>query len=324
MDVESILNSIATERDSLMADADDAVERLESLVTSRQTWVEFNPLDNVDLSKIPSLTTADLPTLDKTPLDFDMAEFDPNIYKGKAYQSDFFDSVQPQLLEMIETGGIGISADVQQAIFDQQKQRDLQAADDALVLARSSHAKRGFPMPTDMMMVAEQQVVQRFQEVKDNRSREITVLIADRAQQNFQQAVQQGIAVERAQMEFSLGLARLFTEVNNALLTRFKVEQDARVSEFEGQLKGVLATIQVGETNAKLDLAYQEQVLEKWRIESSLAVEKTKALIQEAEHATKIKLQASVNLAEFYRTLVHGSQSMLNGVVSQEYTDATQ
>jgi len=317
---ESIINQAAAYLSDIKNEALAAADRLESLASlPYQIWIDFPNTAAVELSKTAPVTGVnDLPELQKVEMDFSMVKnFDPNLYKQATYVSPFFTFLEPKLEDFIKNGGPGISDEVQQALFDNMRERDLQTVSDALDMVRANYGKTGFPLPTTMLRAQENEIVKRYQDDKANRNREVTALIAERAQDTMKAAVSSGIRMEEVQSQFSLGYARLFMDVSTQLIRQYQLMQDAYVAEFDGQLKTILAKVQVGEINSKLEYAYQEQVLEQWRIQTTAAIEKTKANIQQAEQSTEVKLRAAMGLSEFYKSMVAGIAGQANAIAIQ-------
>lgn len=315
---ESIITQAAAYLSDIKNEALEAAQQLDAMVSS-STWVSFPSVAAVALGKVEGLPDADsLPELSKVAMDFSMVNnFDPNAFKQATYVSPFFAFLEPKLRSFIDEGGPGISDDVQQALFDNMRERDLQNVADALDMVRRNYGKTGFPLPTSMLRAQENEVVKRYQEDRANRNREVTALIAERAQDTMKAAVSAGVRMEEVQSQFSLQFAKLFIDVTSQLVQRYRLEQDAEIAEFEGQVKALMARVQIGEINANLDYAYQEQLLKKWDIEVQSALERTRSYIQQAAQNTQIKLQAAIGLTEFYKSMVAGIAGQANAIAVQ-------
>lgn len=317
---ESIINQAAAYLSDIKNEALEAADKLESIASlPYQIWIDFPSTKTIELTKASPVTgSEDLPSLSKVEMDLSMVgNFDPNNFKQATYISPFFAFLEPKLEDFIENGGPGISEAVQQALFDNMRERDLQLVADALDMVRSNYGKTGFPLPTSMLRAQENEVVKKYQDDRSNRNREVTALIAERAQDTMKAAVSSGIRMEEVQSRFSLGFARLFMDVSSQLIQQYRLMQDAEIAEFEGQIKAILAKTQIAEINSRLEYAYQEQLLKQWEIETSAAIEKTKANIQQAAQATEVKLRAATGLSEFYKSMVAGIAGQANGIAIQ-------
>lgn len=317
---ETIINQAAAYLSDITSEALDAANRLESIASlPYQIWIDFANTAAVSLDKVAPVTgVEDLPEIKKVEMDLSMVKnFDPNSFKQATYVSPFFTFLEPKLEDFISNGGPGISSSVQQALFDNMRERDLQLVDDALAMVRKNYGKKGFPTPTSMLRAQENEVIKKYQDDKSNRNREVTALIAERAQDTMKAAVSSGIRMEEVQSQFSLGFARLFMDVSAQLIQQYRLMQDTYIAEFDGQLKTIMAKVQVGETNARLEYAFQEQLLKQWEIQTTTAIEKTKASIQQAAQATEVKLRAAMGLSEFYKSMVAGIAGQANGIAIQ-------
>lgn len=319
---EEILASAEAYIADITSDASSAVERLESIASLPfQTWVGFNALESVDIERVGAVVSEDeYPVLEKTSFDTSLGEFDPNAYKSNVYDSTFFEFLEPFLIEQIEDGGPGISAAVQTALWEDQRERDLQLLADSLDKVRSAYGRTGFPLPTQMLSGQENELIKKYQDDYSNRNREITKLIAERASDFVKTAISTGTTMEKTRMDFALGFARVYTEITSSIIQQYKAIQDANIAEFRGNIDVILAKLQVGKLNADLELTYQTQVLKKWEIEATVATERTRSLIQEAEQATSVKLEAAKTLATYYAALAASAASQLTGVAMTSTT----
>ncbi len=318
----SILSNAEALIQSVNADAAEAALRLESIAFNPfLRAIEFESDETISLSKAPSLVTDnDFPTLEKVPFDVSIGEFDPNAYKANVYESEFFTFLEPYLTQQITTGGPGISTEVQNALFNDQRENDLQTLADSLDSVRSNYGRTGFPLPTQVMRGQENEIIKKYDDIKANRSREITALLAERTSDFVKHAITTGSGMEETRMRFALGFSGLFNEITNSSINKFKAEQEARTTEFKGQIDLILSKLQIGKLNADLDLSFQTQLLKQWEIESTQAINKTVVLIKQAEQQTATQLEAAKSLATYYSALVASTASQLTGVASDSTT----
>jgi len=313
IDPQTILSASQAYADDMKGDLSSALDRLSSVATY-QTWVGFAPRTNFDLTPVDSIPAGKLPALERAVFSGDLSDPAPHIetYKTHVFVAPFLDQMQTMLMEWVETGGVGISDAVQDALFNSMRERDLQVMNDALDAARSTDAKRGFRYATHRRRTSE--VIINYQQTYENRNREITALLADLAQKNVHQAIASNVNIEQLHANFALGLSQIFFQLRNHLIERFRIEQEARIAEFEAKLKVILAGYNLDETNAKLDIAYQEQLMKKWEIDMVQSTERTKALIQQAEQSTQVKLEAIKGLVAGISAQVSAALLQSNGV----------
>lgn len=312
MDAESLSNDIYEKVNELRSDVSDAMARLESIVgMSYMSWFNFSSSPAFEPQRVNPLSAADFPTMEKlsipagADLTIDMMEG----YKSKVWRSAELEKLETMMLQYIETGGTGISEAVQEAIFNQGRERDLQTLRDAMDLAGARTGARGFRYPTSMTKALQKEALAKHQDNKADLNREIVRLMADLAQKNTQFAAGQTREIERDYMDFSKAFIGVILDIKRGILENFRIGQEARVAEFEGTLKGVLANLTVQEKNAGLEQTYQEQLRVKWQIESASLLEKGKAQIAQAEHANGLRLSATENLAAAYIGLMQNMQA---------------
>lgn len=313
-DIKSVGTSVKAYLEEVQQDADKAVERLESFTNKNLTWVDFPYQEGFDPGVVEQIDPSTFAKLGKASMNLDLSLFDPDRYKSHTYVSEFFDFLEPKLTEFINTGGTGIDDAVQDAIFENHRERKRRTRDDELLAATANVAKRGFPLPTDMVQAARAVVYTRFADEDYNTSRELTALIAERAQQNVQHAIDAGIRMESIQSEFTRFFHQAYTEYARQILEKYKVEQDVFIQQFRGDIDLINTRMKGDEINASLSQTHITQQMEQRRVESQQAIEKTKALIAQAEEAYRLQLQASESLTEFYRTTVVGVASQVNTI----------
>jgi hypothetical protein len=261
-------------------------------------------------------------------------------------------SLVVKLTNDIENGGTGISKEVQDAIFNEMYERDNQTTLDSLTKADRATARLGFPLMSDMTMTARDTVLARQEDLQNQRSRQITVLIAERAQQNVQfsenaliqlagldqqtffqtmnsfvqigdqtrqrlfQAIAAGNDMEQTKVDYALGYARVFSDLTNALLDKYRYEQAARIAEFDGQMKAILTQADIAKTNGLLQQADNELLTKQWQVDMQATTDRTISLMRQSEDATKIRLSAAQSLANFHSSLVEASLTQINAIVS--------
>lgn len=313
VDPQTILSASQSYADDLKSDLSSAMSSLQSM-SSYQTWVDFAPRNPFTPHEVDQIDPSNLPTLERSIFSGDLGDPIPDIetYKTHVFIAPYLDQMQATLMDWIETGGVGISDDVQDALFNNMRERDLQAMSDALDAARSTDAKRGFRFATHRRKTGE--VIVNYQQTRENRNREITALLADLAQKNVHQAIASNISIEQLHSHFSLGLSQLYFQLRNHLIEKFRIESEARISEFEAKMKVIMAGYNLQETNARLEIAYQEQLLKSWEVDMAQSTERTKALIQQAEQATQVKLEAMKGLVAGLSAQISSALLQTNGI----------
>ncbi len=315
-DPQSILDQVQNQTGTILSEALAAFDKLADY--SQSIWYDFPNITSVDLAEIPPLVdVSDLPALEKVEIDLSMvSDFDPGLYKQATYISSFFTFLEPQLIDFIENGGPGISQSVQDAIFQQTRERDLQALNDSLDVARVNYGRRGFPMPTSMMRAQENELIKTYQNNLNTSNRDITALIANRAQDTMKAAVNSGIRMEDVQAQFSLGYAKLLIDVSNQLINQYRMIQDANLAEFRGQIESILAQVQVSESNATIELKKNDQLMELWKTQLTTSTDRTRVSIAEADGENDRRLEALKSTAQTYAATLTAIYNQVNAFTS--------
>lgn len=314
IDPQTILNDSQAYVDDLKSELTDAVAKLESFATDRMTWVDFPERTAFDPERPERIDADHLPTI--TPLVFGGEFGDPasdlEKYKGHVFIAPLLDTMQTTLMGWVESGGVGISQAVQDALFNNMRERDLQALNDGLQAVAATDAKKGFAYPTHRRRTSE--VIVNYQQTAENRNREITALMADLAQKNVQQAIASNISIEELHSSFSLGLSGVFVQIKNRIIEKFRIEADVRIAEFDARIKAILAGYSVAEVNARLDISYQELLAKKWEVEMSEGGTRTRALIQQATDQTHLRIQAAINYMQGISTAIGAALMQSSGI----------
>ena len=322
IDPQTILNDSQEYVDALKSELTDAVDALESFATDRMTWVDFPSRTVFEPEKPARLTGDDLPDL--TPLVFGAEFGDPaaelNIYKGHVFIAPFLNTMQTTLMGWVESGGVGISQAVQDALIGNMRERDLQALNDGLQAVAATDAKKGFAYSTHRRRTTE--VIVNYQQTQENRNREITVMMAELAQKNVQAAIAANINIEQLHSSFSLGLSGIFVQIKNRIIEKFRIEADVRIAEFDAKIKAILAGYNVAEVNGRLDISYQELLSRKWEVEMREGSNRTGALIQQAMNQTQLRLSAMATLLGGLSSQISAALMQTTGItaIEQKYS----
>lgn len=285
---------------SLRDEASGALDEIEQFASG---WnideVLFGLTPTFSPADIPSINADDMPELEKPNMPANLA-LEPQVierYKTHVWEDAHLDALQETLLGYIESGGVGIDADLQTAIFEADKDRQDQTLRDSLDMAGARTGAKGFRYPTSMTKAVQSEILQKYQFDMRERSREITRLIAELAQKNVQFAIEANIKVESLHSDFAIQYAGLFQNITAALVDKYRAEVSAFIAEYDAKTKMVLAQVDISKASAEVELGEQTLLLKKWDTEVRNATERTKALIEQQGSNTKIQLGAAESLA---------------------------
>jgi len=310
-DAQTLINSIDSSLQELQSEAEDALEKLEDFATGSLTWVSFGSTPVFSPAEIPGVDQSDIPDLAKPTLPSNLA-LEPSVlerYNTHVWSAAALDIMQTKLMEFIQNGGTGIDLEVQDALFDADKERQDQVLRDAMDKAGARSSARGFRYPSSMTKAMQSEILQKWQFDMRERSREVVRLMAELAQKNVQFAIDEEIKIETLHSDFAIRYAGLFQNITSALVDKFRAETSAYIAEYEAATRYVLARVDVAKANGQLKLGEQELLLKKWETEVVNSTNRTKAAIAQAEQQTQIRLEAAKQLAVSYVGLANSKQA---------------
>jgi hypothetical protein len=308
IDPQTILNESREFVLELQGQVEDAINELETFIMGRITWVDFLPMPGfqptpaeiIPLGSLPILTPAIfgaefgdplsemnrfyghnfiapmLDTMQKALAEWMVAEgveiTDPteemNRFYGHNFIAPMLDTMQNTLIGWITSGGVGISDDVQNALWENNRQRRLQSLRDVNDVIHSKDAARGFAAfsggPTGR---DEYNQLVEYQRNDENLNHEITFKMAELAQQNTQFAVTQNVAIENLQSVFSQSMAGIFLNMKNVIIKKAELVQQNK--QFAATQNVAIENLQsvFSQSMAGIFLNMKRLIIEKFKIE---------------------------------------------------------
>jgi hypothetical protein len=303
----------------------DVVDQLTNFVNGRISYVTYPTAPVFTPTAYAPIPLGQLPAL--TPAVFGAEFGDPlseiDRFYGHNFIAPLLDSVQQTLLGWITSGGVGISTDVQNALWNNNRARRQQSLQDAVDALHSKDANRGFAYFSGDY--EENSLLIEYMQQDENLNYQITAKMAELAQQNVQFAVSQQVSIESLQASFSQGMAGVYLNLKRLIIEKFKIECDERIEEFKAQLEAIVAGYSLSETNGKLAISYQELLEKQWQVLMEQGTDRTKSLIQQSEEATRVQLQATETLVRTYSSMIQAALLQTNGIsLSSATSSATQ
>jgi hypothetical protein len=235
-------------------------------------------------------------------------------FKSPTYVSSFFKFLEPKLIEFITEESTGISEEVQDALFENMREHDLQVLNDSLDALNREQASRGFPLVSSMLLAARNDLIKKYTDIRFNRNREITALIAERAQQNVMHAIDAGNTMEQIQSQFSLGFARLWVDFSNMYVSRFRAEMDAAIAEFEADLKVQVTDSELSKFNKEILMRHENNELESWKADVAENINRLQLQAQDTIKRYDLALQSASEVLRYYEAAVAGYAGQINAV----------
>jgi hypothetical protein len=292
------------------------------------SWYDFVTTPAPDLPKIspinlkdyPRITLEDLPQLQQASLG--------TASTSQIDKTDFM-ALQAKVMALVDSLGQDMAPEVQDAIIKQGTEREKQLLLDALDLARANTGAVGCRRPNSMTAAAEQEINLNYFWKKSDQSREIIKVMADIAQKNLAMSINAGVAVNQSLAEISIKNLTYLLEAQKLIYDKFKVETEAYVSTFTGQLNALVVELEAqiksetlqldAEKTAKvLQANINELLLKKYQVGSNVIIEKGKAQITQAEEANKLKMEALKQIATSYGELMKSLSAQAVSIVTKK------
>lgn len=206
-------------------------------------------------------------------------------YSEEYYQSDLLTSIQESLRERITTGGTGLNPDVEQALWDRERNREDQAALKAKDEIRSEFANRGFPLPPGVAYQKALEVSVGTQNKIISLGRDIAIKQAELEQENVKHALSETVRLEgvlvnnwndimqrkfevaRYTQEVAINIFNAQLGLYNAQLSAYNIEAQvyntiiqgelAKVEAYKAQIDAQALINQINKTSVDI---YSEQI----------------------------------------------------------------
>lgn len=155
---------------------------------------------------------------------------------SRVWDAPSLDAAEAMLFNDIQTGGIGVSADVEDAIWSRGAERDLAALDDALQSAAATFGKMGFPVPPDRLRAQQADLASKYLFTRADKSRDVMVASAELAQKNRQFAITAITEIERLHLQAVTTFADRMLQVAKASVEAGIHYMNAHIAKYNAQL----------------------------------------------------------------------------------------
>lgn len=304
---------------------------------------------------LPTPPSINLPSFSAiTPNDDLLAPTTQFQYAEAAYESTLLDPLKAKLLYDLQNGGYGIETADEIALFNREREREIEAALTRIEEAGRSMASRGFPLPPGELSIHVDRAWQDMQNKVSGVSRDIALKRADMFVENRKFTLEQIKGVEQvligfhsAVQERALNVAKATVEMSiaifDALVKRYVARLDGYKTAamvFEAQTRAELAKAEIYRTEieaAGLSVQMQRQLVERYiaqirGVELSVSIYRTQmeaAAIHAGIERTKLDAfraqveaytaQVGAKVAEFglFRAQIEGEKAKVDVFDSQ-------
>ena len=230
-----------------------------------------NPIDmatiltNIDsyIAKIASVTA---PTFPDTP--------SIKMTDHEMWSSTLATSMKSNIQSYITSMGIP-DVTYQNAIFNEEYNRNLQTLNDMFDLADAKVGARGFSYSNDFGNGLKIDAQQKYQFDKTQVSRSISKTIVEWARQNYQFAIEKGLSYENMQMDFTYKYCTAFVSIYKDLVTSI-------LESYKAQVEVIVAPVDALIKELNAILMYTSDTIEVDRLNTTLKQSRAGIQINEA------------------------------------------
>ena len=271
----------------------------------------------IDLGELPTIAEVLDAVRDITPGTFPDAPKTDDItkYKRHVWETSQLDSIEATLMAYITSMGMPSQA-FQDSVFDENRERRLRVLNDELDLIAAKTSARGFKYANGQTNAAILSLLEKDQFDQENLNREITKQITEWAKDNLHFAIQQGVAVETAHMDFAYKYSSIYREIYqtqlNGVLEKFRVEVQQELAKLDAVVKITKSRADVMASNAEIAGKEDALWLEKSKLEIGEALDKFKINVDDIKNRGAIQVGAAGRQAGVASKL---AQSVANSVI---------
>lgn len=303
---------------------DKAESSLQDLLTlaNEKLWNTMGTATaNIDRAREISLgALTDLPTA-RPKVNVPAFTFNPEDYLTSdllarySYDSDFFDNfLDTRLREYIDSEALFLAQDVQDALFNQARDRGLQVLNDALDATDRLQAQTGFPIPTSMTFAARAEVIKQYQDRRSDQNREFTALIADKALDEKKHAIDAGIRMEDIRSRFQLAYGQLYFNVAEYLVRKYQADVQAEVSRVNAELEQLKLKAQIDLGMVSSDANWNNTLMENLQLQLNRIIRDAENDREIQKAQAQMQLDALEKIIDYYQTTSSAYVGQMNGV----------
>lgn len=282
---------------------------------------------------IPVAPVIDLPLFNATLADAPVAPDVVFSFTEPEYVSSLKTAIEAKLGAWLAGAATGIDPDVEQAIYERARVREVMIAEQAVDNAMRQFGARGFDLPSGVLVENVARAQQEQQDKSSSLSRDIMIKQADLEQKNILFAIEQGIRYDGILIDYANKVAQRAYDASrylvesaiqlfNSKVTLFNASVQAYVAEanvFRDRVQAALATLEIykaelegqriiGQINVQLADIYKTELE---------AVNTTVAVYRERLNAVRTKVEIDARQIEVFRVLVSAYDSQVRAKASE-------
>lgn len=231
----------------------------------------------------------DLPTIPAIP-DFETSAvytlLNSNLHTDHVWSSGESKYLWAKIEDAFISGGIGITKDLQNAIFNADRERKLQALNDSLQAVSAGFGARGFSVMSNLLTGPRNEIILKYQQDMENQSREITKLMEEHARLNWQFCVERGISLEQFHADFTSRYDTLYLDMIKTSIEKYRSDLEMDLLKFRADLENITARLEIAKSQASINTAAISAEIEKAKIEVDMAEKSAQINIQ--SHSSEV------------------------------------
>lgn len=210
---------------------------------------------------------------------------------------------------IINQQGVGLSQDLQDSIFRADRERKLLTLSDSLDIINAKTGSKGFRKATSITGAQQNEVILKYQYDLENQTREITKLMEEHARVNLQFAVQQGIAFENFQADFTAKFDSMFLEMKKTAVQLYTSQVQAEVAVFEATVKSILQKVELAKAEASYFATVGGVLVEKYKADIDQAAKKAQVAFETANNNAMNTLKGLTGAAQTAQAVMQSVNS---------------
>lgn len=265
----------------------------------------------------------DLPTIPAIP-DFESSAayelLNTNLHTDHVWSSGESKYIWDQIESAFVSGGIGITKDLQNAIFQSDRERKLQTLNDSLQAVNASFGARGFSVPSNLLTGARSEIILKYQQDMENQSRDITKLMEEHARLNWQLCVERGISLEQFHADFTSKYDALYLDMVKTSIEKYRNDLEMELINFRANIENITARLEVSKSQATINTAAISAEIEKAKIEVDMAEKSAAINIQSHSSEVSRLTQAYASYAALVESFAKTASGGLLTVQTRKLT----
>lgn len=295
--------------------------------------VTINDITPIDLNAIPEVGTISLEGFDdvifplkpilKTAPDIDLSydtpskptEVNPSInFVEAAYNSDVWLALYTAVYDGLVNGGTGLSADVEDAIYARQAERNRVANEQAYRKALNAAAANGFDFPTEVAIAIEQEMAAEILRQNINTSNEIAISQAQLAQTNTHFILDKGVSLEEILRNFHNLKENRSLEADKAAADLILRNYAEKVRMYIADWEGIKTSLQAKISSIEAIINENRIFIESYKAEIDGAIAQTEQIAKERESI----VEAYKGEVQAYSAKVNAQVAMYSALTEQQ------